>query len=516
MTESNRPPDADPGERARGRDARTSSEDDTRDLARGAGVNYLGSVARILPRVAFLVLAGRLYGEEGFGAYTFGVTVVETAAALALFGMKRSIFGFMSAAPSGEASDGEGVHRPVATGIALAATIGLALSLTIGFAGGALARSFGLPSAVEPLRILTLAVPLIVASDILLVAIRFTRQMRWEVYARSLIEPITLTLALVVLHAAGVGESGLAWAYVLSLLAAALSSVVFFTRVFSLPTCLRVRLRWSEIRELATFSGPTAGYELGLMLADKIDIFLVSWFGSVGTVGIYGMARQFATVTKKIRGGFDRILPPVFSESLATGEMSRADRQLTMVVRWILTAELLVALIFVVYGETLLGSIEASFAAGAGVVVILMLADAIHGSLGLGELPFVYLRPWPNVAFGLALLALTGGLGVWWIPALGAEGAALSVLASVTLVNGVRVFASRRWLGMAVADLTLLKPAAAAAVTALVILGINRFVDPAPVLELLLGLPLLLALFGGVLHLLGLEPEDRAQLARIT
>lgn len=484
---------------------------DTRDLARGAGVNYLGYIARIAPRAIFLALAGRLYGEEGFGAFTFGITVVETAAGIALFGMKRSLFRFMSEA----AARGEDVHRPITNAIVLAASVGTVLTLLVGLGARPLAEAFGLQSAVRPLLVLTLAIPLIVISDTLLVTIRHTRQMRFEVYSRSLIEPITLTVALVIVYWLGVRELGLAVAYVLSLLAAAVSTVIFFLRVFSLRACLRVKLRWSEIRQLIRFSGPTAGYEFFLMLADKADVFLVSYFLPVQSVGIYGMARQFATVTKKIRGGFDRILPPVFSESIAADQFDRANRQLATVARWIMTVEMVVVLTFFFLGGPILGLVDSGFAAGASVLVLLMLADALNGSLGVSELVYVYLKPVMNIPFGAAMLLLVTGIGAWLINDFGAEGAALAVLVAVAAVNVARILGSYWTFGLTVVDSSYLKPVAAAVVAAGVVWAFRWLVSGVPAVEISGTVVVLLASFFSALYLLGLEEEDRAQVARV-
>jgi len=491
--------------------ARTSAEDDEDDLARGAGVNYLGYVARIAPRVAFLVLAGRLYGDSGFGTYTFGITVAETLAAVALFGMKRSLFKFMSEAKV----EGGSVHRAIANGVALSLTIGTLFAVATGAGAGVLGRVFGLAEAIAPLRVLSLAIPMIVLSDILLIAIRFTRQMRFEVYARSLAEPITLTLALVVFHWAGVGEVGLALAYVVSLVVAAAFTVYYFVGVFDLRAVLRAPLRRDDLRRLTTFSGPTAGYELFLMLADKVDIFLVSYFLPASSVGVYGMARQFATVTKKIRAGFDRILPPVLSESIETGEMGRAEDQLATVARWILTVVLLITVFFGFYAEPILGLVEEEFAVGALVLVLLMAGDAANGSLGVSELPFVYLRPVANVWFGIALLGTAVGLNFWLVPDLGVEGAALAMLLTFTVVNLARVWASGRWLGVTVVRPSILKPVVAALPATAAMVLAEWLLPETALLRFALQLPLLFLAYGATLFLLGLEPADRAQIRRV-
>lgn len=490
---------------------RTSHEEDVDDLARGASVQYLGFIARLGSRVPFLFLAARLFGESRFGTFTFGITVVETAAFLALFGMKRSLYKFMSEA----VSRGEPLHGPIANGVALALSLGTLLTVTVGAASGPLAELFGLPSAARPLLVLTPAIFFIVVSDILLVAIRFTRQMRFEVYARSIAEPVTLTLSIVVLYWAGVRELGLVVGYVTSLAVAALATIYFFARLYSVRECLRVPLRWGEIRELATFSGPTAVHEFLTVLSTRADVFLVSYFMPASVVGVYGMARQFATVTKKIKGGFDRILPAVLSESITVAAMRRADDQLVTVSRWILTVELLVVLFFVFWADGLLALLEGAFAGGALIVVLLVLGDTVRGTLGASELPFVYLRPGVNVVFGVAYLLLVIGTNVGLIPRLGAEGAALGVLVSVSLVNGTRVLANRRMFDLAIVRPVVLKPLLAALPAAGAVLAFRQVVSVSPVVDAALGIPVLIAFYLGSLYLLGLEPEDRTQVGRL-
>ncbi len=487
------------------------AESDRDDIARGAGVNYLGYVARLGSRAPFLFLAGILYGEAAFGVYTFGTAIAETAAALSLFGMKRSLSKLMSDA----VARGEGLHRAIAGGIVLALCLGTAITLAVAGGAGLLALAFDLPSAARAVMILALAIPMIVASDILLVAIRFTRQMRFEVYARSIAEPITLTVAVVVLYYLGFRDLGLAIGYVAALTVAAAATAVFFVRLYPVRELLRVRLRWGEIRELVAFTGPTAGYELTMLMANRVDVFLVSWFTSASAVGIYGMAREFSTVTKKIRQGFEPILRPVISDSLATGDLGRTRDQLAMVSRWILSAQAPVILAFVFYADDLLGLLGGGFAGGALVLVLLMAGDAIEGGFGVNEIPIVYLRPRANIVIGAGWLVLTVGAGIALVPRLGAEGMALAVALALAGVNAARVAVNRAELDLDTVEVKLLKPLAATLPAGAAVWALERYLAPDPLPAVALGLPLLLAAYFGAYRLLGLEEEDRAQLRRV-
>lgn len=489
---------------------KTTPEKDAQDLARGAGVNYAGYIARLGSRIPFIFLAGLLYGEARFGAFTFAISIAETAGALATFGMKRAVYKFMS----DEMSRTGVAHRAITTALVITGTAAVTLALVLAAGAHWVAGAFNLEVAGTSLRILALAIPMIVLSEILLAAIRFTRQMRFDLYARSLAEPITLTVAIVVAYWAGAREHGLAIGYVASLAAAALLSAVFFARIFEVRKCLAVRPRVGEMREMIAFSAPTAGYEVLAFITDRVDVFLVSYFMPASAVGVYGMARQFTTVTKKIRMGFDRILAPVVSASLAAGDRDRAAHQIALVARWIFTAMVAVVLLYALWGDDLLGLMGAGFATGAAVLVLLSIGDAINGSLGVSDLPFVYLRPTVNVVIGIGMFLLAAAANVWLIQALALEGAALATILTVTLVNATRLLLNRRLFGLTVVTPAILKPLVAAAPALGAALAVQELAAGVPALGIALGIPALAVTYLVALYVLGLEPEDHAQLAR--
>jgi O-antigen/teichoic acid export membrane protein len=484
---------------------------DRRDLARGAGANYLGYVARLGARAPFLFLAGILYGEAAFGLYTFGTAVVETGAALALFGMKRSLSKVMSDA----GGDAVGILRATATGIVVALGLGTLITLAVAAGAGPIALAFGLPGAARALLVLSLALPMIVLSDILLVAIRFTRQMRFEVYARSIVEPIVLTVSVVAAYALGVGDLGLVVGYVVALTSAALVTALFFVRLYDIGSLVRIRLRWKDVKGLMTYTGPTAAYELAILVANRADVFLVSYFTGTSGVGIYGMAREFSTVTKKIRQGFDPILRPVLSDSIAQGALRRAKNQLVMVSRWILSSQIPVILVFVFYADDVLGLLGSGFAGGAMILILLMAGDAVEGGLGVNEIPIVYLRPRANILIGILWIVTNVGLGMLLVPLLGPVGMAVAIVTAITLVNVARVAVNRLKLGIDTLEGRILKPLVAALPPALAVWALNGALPPGASWSFALGLPILLGGYVATLYLLGLEPEDRTQLRRL-
>ena len=68
---------------------------DNKDIAKGAGANFLGFIVRLGSRLPFLILAVALFGNELYGRYNYTITTIEICAAFATFGFKRSLFKFI-------------------------------------------------------------------------------------------------------------------------------------------------------------------------------------------------------------------------------------------------------------------------------------------------------------------------------------------------------------------------------------------------------------------------------------
>lgn len=490
---------------------RQAAETDARDLARGAGVNYLGYGFRLGARAPFLLIAALLYRETSFGAYVFALSIAEPVAALALFGMKRSLFKFMSEA----SARGESLHRTIANGIALALVSGVLMTVLIAATAFPIASLLRLPSAAPELHLLAASIPLSVMSDILLVSIRFTRQMRFEVFAKSVVEPLTLSAVAVGAWYLGAREYGLVVAYLMALLVSTGTAVYFFAKVFPLGACLRAPLAWGEMRRLIGFSGPTAAYEMLILVSDQIDVYLVSYFFPASTVGVYGMARQFATFARKIRQGFDRILPPVLSDAIAAGDLTRVGGQLALVSRWILSVQVMLIIGFAMFGDNILSVLGGTFSAGALTLTLLLIGDTINGSLGIAELPIIYLRPRVNYLVGVIRLGLTLGLGIWMASSFGLEGVAISVAATYLIVNAMRIEINRRLFGIRSVNLGVLKPLIAAIPPAMIIIALLAIFPRQAIWQVALGVPLCLLGYFGALYALGLEPEELTWLRHV-
>lgn len=491
----------------------TAQERDIRDIVRGAGANILGFLVRFGTRLPFIFLAGLLYGAAAFGRYTFVVAIVETIVCLPMLALHRTLFRYLSDAEI--VADSQRFYRSVVNAVAVAGAAGVACTVLTVMLAEHLSRWFDVSGAAGPMRLFALTMPMTTVSTVLLAATRYRRIMRYEVYTRSVAEPVTISLGVAACYLLGWIEYGLVAAHLLSIAVGLIASVYYFGRSFSWRECLRQRPRWLEMAELVRYSAPTAVYEFLNIAITRVDVIMLAYFSSDVVVGVYGMAQQFITIPKKLRQAFDPILTPVVSQGLIEDDVPRVGHQLALVTRWILGSQIAVFLLFTFYAERLMGLVGEGFATGGVVLSLLTLGVVINGSLGVNELPLMYRRPMFNPVHTGAMMLLHIGICALLIPRFAGEGAAAATVITFAVMNVLRLVAVKRLLGVWTVRGFVAKPVIAGAATAVVLILLGRLVPPTAWGGVAIGTVALLSCYALALNLLGLEPEEETRVRRL-
>ncbi len=295
-----------------------SDSQDINALAKGGRTNMLGFALRLVARLPFLFIAGRAYGPDIVGRYAIAVLVLEVAALLATLGLKRGLAQALSAT--------DRPHAHVAWDALLVAMVGSAL------ASGLL---IALPQIMYPNsqvmgleRLLPLVVFAIAISDVTLAALAYRHNIAASVTARAVVEPWTISIAAWVFSYIS-ARDGLMFAYVLSMTAAVVASVVPFLKEYGLPRGWRPR--FVEIAALARRNAPLAGADAIEWGTRNVDRFILGLLFAPSVVGIYYMAQQVASVPQRLKSSFDPILGPVVTQSLAVNDRKAIANQVRQV-----------------------------------------------------------------------------------------------------------------------------------------------------------------------------------------
>jgi O-antigen/teichoic acid export membrane protein len=479
----------------------TAPSADLAALARGGRINFFGFVLRLMARLPFLFIAGRMYGAEQLGRFAYAVLIVEFAAQLATLGLKRGL--------AQQLAKTDKPHVCVVADALLVAAIGSAIAMTI------LAI---FPQAMFPNSEITgmeWALPVTVFalawSDICLAALAYRHDVTSTVRARAIVEPWTISIAAFGWYFISVRD-GLIIAYALSMVGALVASVIPFVRSYGLPH------GWSPdpgtLWSLARRNLPVAAADAVEWGSRRIDIAVLGLFFAPKVVGIYYVAQQVASLPSKLKTSFDPILGPVISRNLAEGDKAAVARQVRQVGFWVIAAQGGVALALGIPGEAVMGLVGAGFVAGTAALGFLLAAEVVAATAAVSEAALIYCARHRNMMISLAMIVLEAGLAAglillmrsWdWPVMWQATGPALALMISLGFAAVVKSRLLHRILGHAVSGWRwpLIWAAASAMVVGQLVILLPEWA------ELILGIPAILAAFGAVLWVKGFGPEDR-------
>jgi len=481
----------------------SKEETDNKDIVKGARLNFLGFLVRLSSRLPFILLVVALYGNALYGRFIFITTIVELGAALSVFGFKRSLFKFIV---DNEYSQDHTTEEIIVAALLSSFTVGLLLIGVIILSADHLAIWFNYPEMVHGLLNIVPMLLVISTVEILLAGTRVSRNMKYEVAAKSFAEPYVLLFSMLTFYFLDFGEAGLLMAYAVSIFAALMTALWGSAKLFSLKNFLLARPRFSMIIKIVKFSAPTAFHDLALLVFMRMDVFTVKFFFAEGILGIYNIAQQITTSAEKIYQSFYPILAPVMAKNLLEKDCRVVERQMVMVSRWTLMVQCVLVILTVFYGEVLMSLIAAEdtekavLVAGGIVLVFLMVGETIKGGFGMTDMPILYRFPIFNPIISLIMVplyVLTAWIFVRMLD-FDMQGVAMALCSISFLMNLVRVITVRRLMGINMLQMSLLK-VALAAVGSTILFRLLTLSSPIDLLEgygIAIGVPLVMVIYG--------------------
>ena len=470
-------------------------------LARGGRINFMGFVLRLAARLPFLFIAGRMYGAEALGRFAYAVLIVEFAAQLATLGLKRGL--------AEQLAHTDKPHTCVVWDALIVAAIGSGIGMAI---------LFTFPQAMFPNSkihglewLLPVAVLALAWSDVMLAALAYRHDVGATVRARAVIEPWTISIAAFALAYVS-KRDGLIFAYALSMVGAALASIVPFLKSYGVPH------NWSPdpatLWRMARRNVPLAAADAVEWGSRRIDIAVLGLFFSPAVVGIYYVAQNVASLPSKLKTSFDPILGPVLARNVAANDKLAISKQVRQVGFWVIAAQLGVALALGIPGEGVTGLVGPAFVAGTAALAFLLAAEVVAAMAAVSESALVYLARHRNMWISLAMLVIEAALSVALILVMRASklptmwqatAPAIALLLALGFAAVTKSRLLRSILGAPVSGWRWPLVWAAAAAT---VVGTLATMLPEWA-ELIFGIPAILVAFGVVLWTRGFGPEDR-------
>lgn len=491
-------------------EAAPTPADDIAALARGGRTNFFGFVIRLVARVPFLFIAGRLYGPALLGRFAYAVIVIELAAQLATMGLKRGL--------AQQLSTTDQPHVCVVMD-------GLVAALLASAAASAILMA--VPQAMFPGGdvhgadwLLPLVIFGIAGADVALAALAYRHDVASTVHVRAIVEPWVISIGAGIFFYASLQEDGLILAYVVSVAAGLVTALWRLFRSYGAPRGWRPHP--GTLIAVARRNIPLAAADAIEWGSRRLDIAILGQFVQPYYVGLYYVAQQIASMPQKLKTSFDPILAPVITQKLAEGDRAAVAKQVRQVGFWIIAAQLGIALALGIPGKAGMRLVGSAFVGGTAALGFLLAAEVIAATAAVSEAALVYVARHRNLMISTAMISVQGLLTVAIVaaaphalPALGAKvqawqaaGAALALAAALGLASILKARLLCRLLDAPVQGWrwSLAWAAAAAILVGVLVIQLPQRLEW---VQLAFGVPAILATFGLLVWYRGFTAEDR-------
>jgi len=477
-----------------------------RKAAQGGGVALAGNLVDKGLRFPLEMLLARVLGAADYGAYSLGYGLALIAGEISLLGLPSGVVRF------GALYQGTG-DLPRVKGTLQAALVLSTLSGIV--AGGGLfvlssflSGVFDMPGLARVLRGFALAFPFYVLTLMTAYAAGALQAIKSQTVVANICRPLAHLALVAGAFLLGLGLLGAVYGFLLSWVVSAGVGLYLLKRIFpDLVSGLRPAY---EVRTLLRFSVPVLLVGCSYLLLGQTDRIALGYFRASEDLGIYSAAAVISQQAGLITYSFGYIFCPIISDLYHRKEFRDLQRLYKTVTRWIVSVNVVILVLLIVFSQQIMAIFGSEFAAGGSVLVILAAAHLI-GYVGGGALVGYVLRMSGRQDIELinavVLLLVNIALNLWLVPLFGICGAALATGVSFTVISAVRIAEVYVFLQMHPYDTNYHKPFIAAAAVILLGVVLSPWIMATP--YWIIGMATLFVIYFVVLFFLGLEYEDQ-------
>jgi O-antigen/teichoic acid export membrane protein len=490
---------------------RTDLDSNPRAMARGAAVNLLGAFAANGLGLVVTLVVTHMVSASAIGLVAIGTTIVSLVGVVALFGLDTGVIRFVALGAGG--GDERAARAVVQLSITFVMLTSGALTAVLWWKAPWLAdRFFQKPAATEIIRLVSLSLPPLVLSRVVMAAVQGYGIMEYSAWL-GIIRRLVDLASVVPLLALGLGAKGLAISGIVSATTCAGFALFFLTRVH--PRVFVPAFRSWPVFRLLNFSGPQVLSATLYTTMLWTSTLLLARFGTAREVGIYAVLGTLLLPARVVSTAVGQMFAPRIAAEDARGDRITLATILKRVTHWNTAVSLPLFAVLAVVPGPLLEIFGPVYSDGAAALAILAVGQFVNTAAGpLGPMINMSGRQYLSAANHVGVAALNLGVGLVLIPRYGMVGAALATVCALTLVNLLTLVEVRVLFGCHPfredSIRTFLAAALAVAVAVPAAIYLNGL---SAVAEVVLVGGLLLVVYVAAIWMFGLSDEDRELLA---
>jgi O-antigen/teichoic acid export membrane protein len=487
-----------------------SVQDTDRAIARGAGVNVLGTIGKALLPV-FFILIGRLYGAENLGIFYMAYVFLEIVASLTVSGINDGVLMFASRVVDDPEKEDE-LYRVFANGFVITLLISALLIAVSQFGGPALiTRYYDNAELLPALQLMILSLPFMVVTIVIIAATKSKIIMKWEAILQGFLRPALLLGMATVGYFIAPTIQTLAWCYLLTWIGLALVSLWVFSRHFSYAKLARQLARFRLSGAMIGFAIPQNLNMTFSTFITNVDVMMLGYFGfKAELIGFYGMGAQIVRNVRQVKLAFSGAYAPVIARLHAKNDTDAMNASFSMLSRWTTTLALPIAFSVVFFRQELIQLFHGSFTGDTTFMLWILIPPLLSCSVGFsGNIIVMTGHSLWNLINSVSVAGLNVLFNYWLIPDHGLEGAAVATALAALIFSVAQLVEARMLVGARLLVGQIYKPWLAAVPATLIAVGITYWMGDAGVVIRSGAFAVAVLSYLLVLNGMGIEAKDR-------
>ncbi len=422
-------------------------------IGSSTAIILLGTAAGTVLGYLLKVVLTRLLGPGSYGIYAQLLAVVGILAPIAAIGLHYAVPHLVSL--HRENDEPAKARNTLLTALAITLFLSVLLAFLLHSTADLLATHvFSDAQMVQPLKLISFALPLLSLFHILLAYIRGRKDARSRIYIKDILLPLAQALAFLGLYWLGLQLEGAIYAYIIGLIAA-IAAGIYALRNIELAGSIDLRFK-----KILLFSWPLLVTTIIAAIQQWTDVLMIGWFMESQYVGFYEIALAVGGIVTVFLAAINYMVKPISSELIANKKKEELRTLYSTVTRWAVSLSLPVLAGIIIFPETIIQVLFGqSYLPGAAVLPILTIASftgVISGPVGILLIASSRQNSLMYAMLSAALLNIA--LNLFLIPRQGILGAAIAFIASLVTANGLLLFLVHRQVGIHPFSRTILLP----------------------------------------------------------
>jgi O-antigen/teichoic acid export membrane protein len=421
-----------------------SNNDSLQQIAKGAGLLFVGTAVIYLIRFIYRLIVSRYLGPADYGLLSLAEGVLNIAFLIAVLGLPSGIIKFVSHYFGTNRQ--ENIKGTILSVFKIIIPFSLLISiLIIVFSQYISIGLFNKKELVPILVIFALAVPFYALTNVLSGIFVAFKKIQYRNYLTAFTRPISSLALVIIFVLLGKGVYFIALAILVShILPVLLGSYLLEFRTFPL---VRSKIKAVyKYKGLLKFSLPLLFSDIFIVVMGWIDTFFLGALKTATEVGVYNAVLPLVSTLTIFLSAFGNMFFPVSSELYAKNKFAEISATYSSVSRWMFLLSFPILLVVLIFPRDILrilfGSPYASGALALQILVVAYFIKVVAGPAPQTLMAFNKTKPLFYVNSLAAVINLF--LNYFFIIKYGIVGAAMATAISLLARDGVIFLIARK------------------------------------------------------------------------